>query len=458
MKKSLLLSVAALSALAANAETQIFPCDELGIVGGVSQNGRYAAIYDDENSMGYLWDAENPEEYKLIDGVESGKVSLYDVSNDGIAVGNFYQKGGRYIPCYVTPDGEVHALELSPYALNTNVATNVNSDASIITGYCFFNSPYEDVPGLYTPTQWFRNEDGEYEMVVYSDLDLPAHQGFITRAASEDGRVIAGRLYCGAGSEIPALVVDGELKIFNELETRLEPFYYKDKLLGYYEEYYVDGYHDGWTGEFFSGEFSFIDAWGNVYGYRTKVEDLDPEKGDGNLTHWACIYNLENDEWWDFPASNGLQGFTCGLNRHYIFANGNRYIESNEDMDDMKSVTTSFGFTPPAALAGVMRCSKDGKVLGATTQVMNPATQEYQYFPLMIVLDEPLEAEMDSVEVLMENDLYIVLSTGRIDIANAEGTVYDLNGRIMGSGSTIRVAPGTYVVKSGDNSRKVMVK
>lgn len=459
MKKSLLLSAAALAVLSANAETKSYSSDELGIVGGVSNNGRYVAIYDDENSMGYLWDAENPEEFKLIDGVPTRKVQLYDVSDDGLSVGNFYQMGGTYIPCYVTPDGEVHELTLSQYSLYDNSAVCVNADASIITGYQHFNDPSPDIPGKYTPCQWYLNDNGEYDMVIYSDIEYPAHQGFIPRAASEDGRIIAGRLYCGAGSEIPAMIVDGELKIWATLETKLEEFYYKDKLLGLFENYYVDGYLDGATGEYFSGEISDLDAWGNAYGYRTQVENLNPEDGSGTLRRFASIYDIENDEWIDYPTGNGLQGFTCGINRHYVFSNGNRVMISTDDVDEVKTATGEFDFTTPASLTGIMRCSLDGKVLGAVTQVMNPATGENQYFPLVIVLDEPLETAPESgIEFVKDNDMTLLLSAGRIDIANGEGVVYDLNGRLAGKGSTIRVAPGTYVVKVGEASRKVLVK
>lgn len=459
MKKSLLLSAAALAVLAANAETKTYASEELGIVGGVSNNGRFAAIYDDDNSLGYLWDAENPEEFKLIDGVPSGKVELYDVSNDGIAVGAFYQVGGRYIPCYVTPDGEVHELPLSQYAMNNNYAVCVNADASIITGYQYFNDPSPDIKGKYTPCQWYLNDNGDYDMVIYSDIEYPAHQGFITRAASEDGRIIAGRLYCGAGSEIPAMIVDGELKIWATLETRLEEFYYKGQLLGLFENYYVDGYLDGATGEYFSGEICDLDAWGNAYGFRTQVENLNPEDGSGTLKRYASIYNIEDDEWIDYPTGNGLQGFTCGIDRHYVFSNGNRVMISTDDLDEVKTATGAFDFTTPAALTGIMRCSWDGKVLGAVTEIFNADLGAYYYFPLIVVLDEPLEESPESgIELVKDNDMTLVLSAGRIDIANGEGVVYDLNGRLAGKGSTIRVAPGTYVVKVGEAARKVLVK
>ncbi|MDE7161035.1 MAG: hypothetical protein K2O24_09405 [Muribaculaceae bacterium] len=460
MKKSLLLSAAAMAILAANAETKIYTSDELGIIGGVSSNGRYAAIYDDENNLGYIWDAENPEEFKLIDGVESGKVELYAVSDNGIAVGAYSVKGTYYYyPCYVTPDGTVHDLPRVPHTLYTNYATCVNSDASVITGYMHFNDPDPDIPGKYTPAQWFRNEDGEYDVVIYNDLDLPPHQGFITTAASEDGRVIAGRLYCAAGSEIPALVVDGELKYWNKLETRIEPFIYKGQILDYYEEYYIDGFHDGANAEYFSGQFSDMDAWGNVYGYRTHVEDLNEETGEGKLVMTSCIYNYNDDEWWDMPNTGGVQGFSCGLNREYMFTRGNRMVVAGEDVDEVKSLTSEFGFSAPMSITGVIRCSKDGKVLGANTELSNPATGEYQYFPMLIVLDEPLVEDPGSgIEIVKGNDMTLLLSTGRIDIIGGEGYVYDLNGRLAGIGSTIHVAPGAYVVKVGEATRKVMVK
>ncbi|MDE6670016.1 MAG: hypothetical protein K2K26_10105, partial [Muribaculaceae bacterium] len=63
------------------------------------------------------------------------------------------------------------------------------------------------------------------------------------------------------------------------------------------------------------------------------------------------------------------------------------------------------------------------------------------------------------VEVIAENkDLAVIISKGRIDFAGVQGEVYDLDGRIMGRGTSVNVPAGIYVVKAGELSRKVMVK
>lgn len=462
MTKHLLLSGAVLCALMAQAETKFYTSNELGIVGGISNNGRYAAVFDDENSLGYLWDAENPEEFTLVKGFQSSKVMLYDVSDNGIAVGAYYL-GGCYYPCFVK-DGEVEALELSPYALYTNEARCISADGKIIGGYQMYKDPTAETGGRNRPCLWTLNEDsGEYELYIYADIELPEHQGFITNCMSDDGRVIGGRLYCAAGSEIPAIVKDGELIYWAELETRLEPFMYKDKILGYYEEYYIDGYHDGamkTEPNFVTGEFSNIDAWGNLYGFRSHIEDLAEDGQSCRIVNYACVYNYENDEWTEAPTSGGIRSYLTGLNGQYIFGNGNNVLVSDNDSEERKNtVTGEFDFTSNRGITGVFRTSVDGKVLGGCTQEMNPATGEYQYFPFVVVLDEPLVDAPSSVEIIpAAKNLAVVLSAGRIDIAGAEGTVYDLDGRMIGTGTSFQVAPGTYVVKSGEASCKVLVK
>ena len=98
MKKSILLMCLALAgtSLPGKAESKVYVFDSLGIVGGVSDNGQYAAITDDEQYLAYIWRASNPEE--LYDITETGQRGLpssqrpilttaMDVSDNGIVVG-----------------------------------------------------------------------------------------------------------------------------------------------------------------------------------------------------------------------------------------------------------------------------------------------------------------------------------------------------------------------------------
>lgn len=464
MKSNLLIAAGLLSAVSMTAETKVYTTEALGIVGGVSDNGRYAAIFDDENNLGYIWDSENPDQFRLIDGVPSKQVLMYDVTDNGMGVGAYYQKGGRFIPCYVE-DGVVKDLPLDPNSLNTNEARAVSKDGKFIAGYQYFNDPDPNIPGKYIPCLWTRNESGEYDLTLYSDQDYPAHQGFYTSAVSNDGRVIAGRLYCAAGSEIPAIIKDGELIYWNNLETLIEPFIYKGEVIGEYKEYYIDGYHDGFDGEYFTGDFQYIDDAGNIYGSRTKCFGSDGEiyTGEPNyeneglsLKRYASIYNYNTDEWFDVPSQSQ---YLCGIDGKLAFMGGDSMAFFEGENIRMARPTDEFNFTSPSTITGIMRISADGKVLGGTRQELNPATGEYQFMPLMIVLNRPIVTPGSAIEAVeTAPDTFIILSAGRIDIVGGEGIVYDLNGSIIGSGSTFDVAPGIYVVRSGDNVRKVMVK
>ena len=123
-----------------------------------------------------------------------------------------------------------------------------------------------------------------------------------------------------------------------------------------------------------------------------------------------------------------------------------------------ENVYDIFDFNTERTLAYLNSYSADGKVIGGMTYEINPANGEAQYFPLVLVLDKALTG-IDTVISYGQGAPYIILSAGRIDVANAsEVAVYDLDGRQVGSGSSISVAPGIYVVKADNISRKVVVK
>ena len=70
MNKSLLILALLASGVCfgANAESEVYLFDYLGQIGGVADNGRYAAVSDYDNGIAYLWDSEHPDD--LIDITE----------------------------------------------------------------------------------------------------------------------------------------------------------------------------------------------------------------------------------------------------------------------------------------------------------------------------------------------------------------------------------------------------
>lgn len=462
MKKFLLLAGTALLAVSSmSAKTNFYPASEriMGESISVSNNGRYAVISDGEMGYGYLWDSSNPEVYTRIESKEYEKVQVYGVSDDCRIVGAVYLVGGYWRPAYRDGlDGEWIQLSIHPNSLNTCEAVAISNDGKYIAGYMMIKGNMEDpdspIKGAMYPGQWTLNDSEEYELTTFTDFDTLGQQGFIPTCQSNDGRIIGGVINAGcSNAHLPALFIDGKFKMFDTVVYVEEPWYYKDKIMGYDDVSYIDGFKDDHSDYTFEGSFYTIDANNNLYGCRTTVENVN-DNGEGTLIYQAAVYNVDTDEWF---YDRSIGAYSCGYNREVMFCNGAEMVKDGVKSNIQK--TLDFGADFQRDINAVMSMSGNTQVLGGTYQIVNPATMEYQYFPFMLTLDEPL-VDISGIEIVgSDNNIAIVLSRGRIDIAGAnESAVYDLNGRLIGRGDSVNVAPGTYVVKADNVSRTVMVK
>lgn len=462
MKKILLLSALAAVAVSAQAETKFYTFDTLGEIGGVSPNGKYVAIADLDDDYGYRWCIDEPEKLVQMTGTYKDKFCAYGVDDNGLVVGNYFKKNGSYQTAY-WENGEVKDLPMSPNVINLCAARCITADGGVIGGYMFYKDPTSEIGGRNYPCRWVRNDEGEYEL-DFEPIPLPDHQGFITTSMNADGSILGGRLYVGAGSEVPALFKDGELVFWNKLETRLVPFIYKGEIQAYFEHYFVDGmddYSKSPTGgvNVLLGEFSRCDAQGNFYGRRDVVLSASEDGLDCDIASYATIYNPETEEWTELPTGGGIRTFSCGINGEFVFCNGSTMLswDNGEMLKD--NVQDKFGFTSPTTFTGITDTSADGKVLAGIREQLNPATGENEYYPVIVVLDEPLYNPGSGIEVVQEAEFPTLLITeGRIDVVGAEAAVYALNGTLAGQGSTVHVAHGVYVVKVADKAVKVLVK
>lgn len=475
MIKNLLLSGALLSvpALMLNAETKVYTMDELGDEIHVSPNGKFVCVGDlmYQQNKSYLWSAENPETFALL----PGEVTAYDVDNNGTVVGSMEIGHGISRACILV-NGEWLELPSHEAVVNTAEANCITGDGTLIAGTQFINDPTSEIQGRYYPCIWKKGEDGNWNLTAYTGIKLPDHQGFISKCLYVNGEdiVIGGRLYTDFGSCVPAIIVNGELKYWNKLETKMLPFIWNGKYeirdengrqqwtddpnnpnISLYPEYFVDGIHDGRNdksgdGTAFNGELTTVDKHGNFYGYRTRAFDVD-EEGNGTLVNGGTIYNYIDDEWIDNPD---YTLYSTGLSeKNIIFTLGDCMI-----MDGEKTVLTeTFGFSVNRDLSSIRSVSEDGKVWAGNLSELHPATGDYIYYPLVIVLDEPLVAGID--DVVSENGITIIVSAGRVDVAGTDDvTIYDLKGSVVSNAVTSYVAPGMYIVKAGDTTRKVFVK
>lgn len=485
MKKSLLLMGLALAgtSLAAKAESKVYMFDNLGIVGGVSDNGQYAAITDDEQYFAYIWCASNPEELHNITeeaplGLPSSQTPTFttamDVSDDGIVVGSIGYADFHQYPAYYK-DGEWNLLPIDPDALNTNEAICITPDGSVIAGYQHIKLTGATGEGAsrgqFFPCQWFLQEDGSYELKTYKDIKLPDHQGFYPMTQTPDGKVIGGQVYAGFGSTLNALLVEGELVMFDEISTIKEYLEYKGKYytgvdengkqtwtedindpnIVWFVKELINGYYDGIRGEtsMMNGFFTNCDGNGNFYGARTYVSGVT-EDHDGVVANAAIIYNYLTDTWYD---EKGVNFFSAGIGDELLFTGNGSVIKGNE----VKPVKEAYDINTNYTINGISKISSDAKTIAGVASDLNPATSEYQYYPFIIQLDDDINGAPE-LSGSPKNGL-VIATQGRIEVLNAENVaVYDINGCLVSTDKVTEVSAGVYIVTADDTSYKIVVK
>lgn len=402
-----------------------------GFFRNVSPNGKWAcgADYDGERHA-FIWSAEKPEDVVVLT-----KCRTNDVDDNGKVVGEFLPVGADlYMVPGIYQNGEWTELDKSADCIGEATASCVTPDGKFIGGYQYCVATDSELGGRYYPCLWTLQDDGSYSLRTYNDLILPAHQGFTIDDITDDGSTLCGTLYAPAASEVPALLVNGELKVFNEFETRSEPFIYKGEVIGYFDEFYIDGHHDTAGDMSFIGGFRHFDQQGNCYGHRTVVTDL--QEGDngmqGKLHHYATIYNMEKDEFVVDDSDN--YWYYGGLNPDIRFSDGFIVIEG----DDYQ-IGDYFDLPTDKKLIGITAASADGKILMAASSVFNPALGADEAIACVITLDKPL-VESSAIREVAQGE------------ASAVANYYDIMGRRINN-----PANGQLVIKvTGNKAEKVI--
>lgn len=440
MRKILLFAaLAAASTLPVSAENSVhfFKCDYsqaqdgsnmdyvYGFFRNVSPNGKWAvgADYDFER-YAFVWNAEDPENLTIINNARCN-----DVDNSGRVVGEFLPVGADlYMVPGIYENGQWTELDKSDDCIGEATATCVTPDGRFIGGYQYCRATDSELGGRYYPCLWTQQTDGSYSLRCYNDLVLPAHQGFTIDDITDDGSTMCGTIYAPSASELCGLMVNGELKMFNTYETKSEPFEYKGEIIGYFDEFYIDGHHDTAGDMSFIGGFRHFDQQGNCYGHRTTVTDL--AEGDngmqGKLHHAATIYNMEKDEFTDDDCGN--YWYFGGLNPDIRFADGGIMVVEGEKV----KAADYLGINPEQPLAGVTAVDAQGKIIAVTGQVFNPAAQVYEGIAAIVTMEEPLVPESGINELNGGNDA-------------AQAVYYDLMGRRVANpqgGVFVKVAGG----------------
>lgn len=484
MKKYLLLGALAAGAgvFALSAQNVAYTTPELGEVNSVSANGHYAAINDPDNNCVYLWNVYNPNLFEEItpefgdlsepSGQRVNGANAYGVTDDGMVVGCINYADGKSVPAYYK-NGKWNKLDMPDGVMNTNLATVVTPDGKAIAGYCchIYTDQFDQEGfGQYFPVRWDLDEDGEYQLTSYDSMYILNHDGFFPMCISHDGKVIGGKLDAGVASSMAALIVDGQLKYFHDVEILAEPWEYKGKWytgttadgvqhwtddpndpnIVLFESTLIDGLKDQAGDTSVSGFFNSCDADGNFYGCRSIVSNVSADHESGTVRRPATIYNVNTNEWKD---NLKYSAFTCGNGSDLVFTSDDHVLLD----DDPYTVSAFYHVNVEGISMGVVKCNDDAGVLGAIRGMFNEAIGDYDYFPYIIVTEDytagvsTVYGGADRASVILRGNTIEVKGTEEADL-------YDIDGHFVAKGVSFNPGPGMYVVKAGEISAKVLVK
>lgn len=438
MKRLLLLSaLVATSALAQTGYTtydftsNVFPITNedgyedvsflFGYFNHVSANGRYAVGTDEElMKRAFLWCADDPENIEMF-GESTSEVALYDVTNDGTLIGGIRNSEGIMYPAY-KPQGanwQILTRGMEKLCLDMAVDDYVNMalraaspDGRFMAGSFYMETgEYSDTgwPVSYlVPILW---EDGKIK-AVYDDLGI---REFMVWDISDDGSIICGMNTAGIGGHNPAFIRDGKLyELFQCGEERTE-----------------DTPEDEY-GNTAGGICNSIDNLGNIYGYYEEPLDEYDFLQSYFVVPAGCDYAvfLADDYCNDaFPLSYWTdKWYVCG-------GNGRRYTRADSH------------------LVSLLDCSDDGRVLvggGAYNLGYGVAN-----IPQLTVFDQPQAP--DPVSLRRVDDALSaqgVTFNGRSIIVHGvyqQASVYDANGALLavagqGQPITLDAPSGVYMV------------
>lgn len=487
MKKSLLFAAFAACAITASAESQVYwftaqnmgtEFDVMGMVYGVSDNGEYAVITDDEMGECYLWKKSDPQNLELLNWDVNGRqvpLEVRGVNDAGTIVGSYrpYQSN-TWIPFYKELDAEVVNLPVPVWTLTMNFPCGISEDGNIIGGYLgktiysktIMKNGEPDHWGGFWPVIWAKGADGEYECHYNEDLDMPDHQGFPANCMYTDGTLegtwLGGPLNCGGGSTISAVYHNGEFTKWNDLDIVELPFYYQGKINGYYKYEVIDGKRDGYfsDSDYVNAAIYSVDRYGHFFGTRFHVgkldhnddlEDEDWGKSVGDSYTWG-YYDIKTGEWTEKAGSTIVQ---TAIDDKVFFSNRNLYTDGINGPTE--NIATAYGIsTNGKNWDGVNKANRDASVLGMSYTATDGAGVEHNY-PFMVVGDALVN--IDSIVADTEAKHVILTYGGTIEVAGAnEVAVYDLNGAMVSDKAISNVGSGIYVVVADGKSHKIMVK
>ena len=358
----------------------------------VSPNGRYIVGADEAEQTGsYIIDTTNPENI-----IQNNEGELYDVADNGMAVGSWYNKVGyaKYLEAAVYKDGTWTTLPLPQEIIGQSIARAISADGTLIAGQAMCENSAPDEPGKYFPILWKLDPaTGEYVVKkLYNSLYLPGTLGFYVYDMSPDGKWVCG-LHCLDFGGYISSILNTETNLLiesNEIEYKEYTFEYTDPITGEKEEMtfdamFVDGMLDGFDG-YTECTGRFLYATNDyIYGVRSIVHDVQPDFS-ASITNYACIYDTATGEYID---GSKQYGYACGEGLNLQFTTDARFVTDGI----ARSIATEFHVPSGIKVGGVYCIDRGNKVL-CGSHVCTTALGEMIESPLVIMLDNSLVAEV----------------------------------------------------------------
>ena len=461
MRKLLLSAILLSGALACHAQEQAnivatFYYDEgiPGIVWGISDNGQWAVGYDDMVAYNaFYW---NREEKKFVDvfGLdENGEMAegyaaaLYDVSDNGLAVGKFEdgRTGYTYPGIFDCTQNTWTALPTLVEINNAAYAQAITPDGGLIAGSASAEIVTSDaLPGSTiktggpkVPVIWRNNQIERYDEAEY------VGQGVWINDMNADGSMLCGYAEWDDGSRSPAVWKDGVMVRLVGTEPAISN---PDKWQEFYEgQMYCFNADATMAGGYFSEGM-----YGSTYGIVWDIPETFSQEAAGEVEEVNTLL-----------AAGGKDGkfFGGGM------SGGSAMVYDN---GQVSSFLNYYNITDnPKIPASINAVSSDETLFG-TSCVYTVAGMGSVQCPMVICLDKENDS---SINAATGKETIISYANNTINVAGTccELSVYNMGGqRLMqadatnGSLDLTSLGSGIYLVKvQGSNYtqiRKIVVE
>lgn len=416
-----------------------------GTIFGVSANGEYAVGYDDflkDGECSFMW-TRSTGKFEIIPLASQ----LYDVSNDGVAVGDYWiEIPGRNGAAGTKPgyykDGEWHSLPTnrSDAMLDEGIydmngwAAAISADGKYIAGIIPDEFLYKFFPVLWKWDDELQDYviENRFEEIIEAIDTMDPPYGWIVKGMSDDGTILTGFSEWSSGARSSAVIINGVEKRLTCLRDPLEVAQETG------EDLYMDA--EGWAqvsanGQYFAGHYAESANLTGLSGW-TWTPDQESVTFTDPYSVLCCVDN------------NGVAyGSTSHIGAAAQCVNG-----------EMTALSSIYAWedVPGSSLSTIFAASNDGGVLGGIA-IVNFSMGAIQT-PAVLVVDGT-----DGVNTVKgdANEVYMAAGWAFINGNYNNARVYNVQGVLVaeateGNIDLNQVPAGVYIINVDGKSFKVV--